>query len=109
MQLIRNIEIRSLREVTFDNEDELYSEKLKSGAPIFKSITFLRYQDHDKWIEFFGEERPFIVDQENIDFSQIKVDISKIKLFLEYALYYAETLPPSLKSDCSFLTKTPCR
>ena len=83
MQLIRDIEIRGLREVSFDNEDELYSEKLKSGSPIFKSITFLRYQDHGKWIEFFGEERPFIVDQAVIDFSQIKVDIAKIKLFLE--------------------------
>ena len=83
MKLIRDIEIRGLREVLFDNEDELYSEKLKSGAPIFKSITFLRYQDNEKWTEFFGEERPFIVDQANIDFSQIKVDIGKMKLFLE--------------------------
>lgn len=83
MQIIRNIEIRELREVTFDNEDELYSERLKSGSPIFKSITFLRYQDNDKWTEFLGEERPFIVDQANIDFSQIRVEINKIKLFLE--------------------------
>ena len=68
---------------------------MKSGLPIFKSIQFLRYQDNEKWTEFFGEERPFIVDQSTIDFSQIKVDINKIKLFIEYTQPYPETSRPS--------------
>jgi hypothetical protein len=80
---LRNMDIKNLKEVAFENEEELYTEKLKSGLPIFKAIQFLRYQDHDKWSEFFGEERPFLFDQANIDLTQIKADIGKIKLFLE--------------------------
>jgi hypothetical protein len=106
MSLIRDIEIRNLREVQFENEEGLYSEKLKSGLPIFKSIQFLRYQDNEQWVEFFGEEKPFIVDQSNIDFTQIKVDIGKIKLFLEYFCFDLEMNRPFPRSIWSLPTRT---
>lgn len=43
----------------------------------------MRYQDNQKWTQFFGEEKAFAADQLNIDFPQIKADIGKIKYFLE--------------------------
>ena len=82
-QKIAGIEIKSFKNVLFDNENTLYGEKLQSGLPIFKSIIYLRYQENDKWKELIGEEHAFYLDQLKIDFNSIKADIGKIKLFLE--------------------------
>ena len=63
------IELKNNKNVEFKNTDELYSEKLQSGLPIFKSIIYMRYQSNDKWEELLGEEKAFFPDQYKLNVS----------------------------------------
>lgn len=40
------MEVKNFKNVMFDNESNIFGEKLQSGLPIFKSIIYLRYQDN---------------------------------------------------------------
>jgi hypothetical protein len=81
---LATIELKNPKDVGFDNEGELYAEKLQSGLPIFKSIIYIRYQNNDRWQELLGEEHAFLADQHKLNVSEIKASVPKIKLFLEY-------------------------
>lgn len=58
------------------------NEKLSSSQPIFKAILFLRNQDKTGR-DYYGEQQPFLPDQQYINLRDIKHEIGDIRLLLE--------------------------
>lgn len=81
-KIIDRIECRKLREVKFDNEKEVFEEKLVSGRPISSAIIFIRKQ-YPQWKSKVGEAVAFLPDTKDVDLSNVP-KIEDIKLLLEY-------------------------
>lgn len=80
---LRKGNVVSLGSYDFEHLVEQAShEKLLSGRPITQTIVYLRNQEKNNR-NFYGDEQPFLGDQQYIDMQTVQAEIPNLRLFME--------------------------